>query len=68
MLLGMAGQNAKKYRNKGEALVQLSMKSQNVLLPFQGSQVMTSILSTMNRRSRVEVILIINSVITIAAS
>ena len=56
MLLGMAGQIAKKHRNKGEALVQSSIKSQNVLLPFQGSPVMTSVLTIMNGRSRVEVI------------
>ena len=58
MLLGMAGQIAKKHKNKGEALAQSSINSQNALLPFQGSKVITSVLSTMNERSRVEVTLI----------
>ena len=57
--LGMSGQIAKKHRNKGKALdnVQSFIKSQNALLLFQGSRVMTSVLSAMNERSRVEVIL-----------
>ena len=41
MLLGMAGEIAKKHMNKGFTLLQQSTKSQNVLLPFQGLAVMT---------------------------
>ena len=40
MLLGMAGQIAKKHMNKAEALLQSLIKSQNALLTFQ---VMTSV-------------------------
>ena len=54
----MAREISKKYINKRVALVRLSIKSQNVLLSFQGSQDMATVLSTMNGRARVRVILI----------
>ena len=54
MLLGMVG----KIAEEQESFVQASIKSQNALLQFQGSWVMTSVFLTMNGRSREEVIFI----------
>ena len=50
--------NYQKAQEQGRGTCAVIHKSQNALLPFQGSRVMTSVLSTMNGRSRVEVILI----------